>query len=49
MEVKAYRGQGLAGVGVSQAPMFMSVALSFVFLVSSLLYSLLMGEGALLS
>lgn len=49
MEVKAYRGQGLAGVGVSQALMFMSVALSFVFLVSSLLYSLLMGEGALLS
>lgn len=47
MEVKAYRCQELAGVGVSHA--FMSVALFFVFLPSSLLYSLLTGEGALLS
>lgn len=49
VEVKAYRCQGLVGVGLLQAFMFIFVALWFVFLASSLLSSLLVGEGALLS
>lgn len=49
VEVKAYRCQGLVGVGLLQAFMFIFVALWFVFLASSLLSSLLMGEGAILS